>query len=113
LAQALASGQPITGVPRDVVNTMNGDHAKEHKGVGKEATLALLASNRAAAAAAIRALSDEELDRRSGVAQSRCSADLPTHAGGSCGTPQLSPREIFHPAAFIAPLFIKLLFMAQ
>jgi len=46
---------------------MNGDHAKENESVSKEATLALLAKNSADAAAAIRALSDEELDRASKV----------------------------------------------
>jgi ribonuclease HI len=40
---------------------MNADHAKENDGITKEATLALLAKNSAAAAAAIRALSDAEL----------------------------------------------------
>ena len=46
---------------------MNSDHAKEHDGVSKQATLALLASNSAAAAAAVRALSDAELDRAAPV----------------------------------------------
>ena len=63
LAQALAAGQPITGVTWDAVDTINRAHAKENDLVTKEAALALLASNSAAAAAAIRALSDEELDR--------------------------------------------------
>lgn len=62
LAQLLASGKPVAGVTWDAVHTMNRDHAKENDGVSKEATLALLASNSAAAAAAIRALSDAELD---------------------------------------------------
>ena len=63
LAQSLAAGQPIAGVTWDVVHKMNHDHAKENDGVTKEAALALLATNSAAAAAAIRALSDIELDR--------------------------------------------------
>jgi hypothetical protein len=67
LAQALASGQAIAGVTWDGIHTMNGDHAKENDGVSKEATLALLAKNAAEAAAAIRALSDEELDRAAPV----------------------------------------------
>src|SRR5213593_3952873 len=57
LASLLAAGQPITGVTWDAVDTMNRDHAKENDGIAKEATLALLATNSAAAAAAIRALS--------------------------------------------------------
>jgi hypothetical protein len=63
LAQLLASGQPVTGVTWDVVDAINRDHAKENDAVTKEAAMALLASNSAAAAAAIRALRDEELDR--------------------------------------------------
>lgn len=67
LAQELAAGKPITGVTWDGIHTMNGDHMKEHDGVTKEAALALLAKNAAEAAAAIRALSDEELDRAAPV----------------------------------------------
>ena len=67
LASLLAAGQPVTGVTWDNVDTMNRDHAREHDGVTKEAALALLAKNSAAAAAAIRALSDEELDRAAPV----------------------------------------------
>jgi len=63
LAQTLAGGKPVTGVTMDVVNEMNAVHAKEHDAVTKEATLDLLRRNSTAAAAAIRALSDEELDR--------------------------------------------------
>ncbi len=67
LAQSLAAGQPITGVMWDAVHAMNRDHAKDNDGATKEATLALLATNSAAAAAAIRALSDGELDRAAPV----------------------------------------------
>jgi DinB superfamily len=62
LAQLLASGQPITGVTWDAVDTMNRDHAKENDAITKEAALALLANNSAVAAAAVRALSDAHLD---------------------------------------------------
>jgi hypothetical protein len=67
LAQLLAAGQPITDVTWDAVHTMNRDHAKDNDAVTKEAALAVLASNSAAAAAAIRALSDAELDRAAPV----------------------------------------------
>jgi len=67
LAQELAAGRPVTSVTWDAVHTMNRDHAKENDGVTKEAALALLESNSAAAAAAIRALSDEDLDRAAPV----------------------------------------------
>ncbi|MGE5244151.1 MAG: DinB family protein [Betaproteobacteria bacterium] len=62
-AQTLAAGKPLTGVTMDNVHQMNAAHAREHDGVTKEATLDLLRRNSTAAAAAIRALSDEELDR--------------------------------------------------
>jgi len=67
LAQLLAAGQPIAGVTWDVVDTINGDHAKEHDSVTKEAAITLLEDNSTAAAAALRALSDEELDRAAPV----------------------------------------------
>jgi hypothetical protein len=67
LASLLAAGQPITGLTWDAIDTMNRDHAKENDGNAKETTLALLAANSGAAAAALRALSDEELDRAAPV----------------------------------------------
>jgi hypothetical protein len=67
LAQELAAGRPITAVTWDAVHTMNRDHAKENDGVTKEAALALLASGVAAASAAIRSFSDEELDHAAPV----------------------------------------------
>jgi hypothetical protein len=63
LAQTLASGKPITGVTMDNVHEMNAAHAKEYDAVTKDAAIELLRRNSAVAAAAIRALSDEELDR--------------------------------------------------
>jgi hypothetical protein len=62
LAQTLAAGKPVEGVTMDGIHTMNAGHAKDHEGVSKEATLALLQANSQAAAAAIRALTDEQLD---------------------------------------------------
>jgi hypothetical protein len=67
LAQALAAGNAITAVTWEVVNTMNHEHGKENDGVTKEVALTLLANNSAAAATAIRAFSDEELDRAAPV----------------------------------------------
>jgi hypothetical protein len=67
LAQALAGGKAIEGVTWDAVNDINANHAAEHDGVTKEAALDLLRRNSAAAAAAIRALSDAELDKAAPV----------------------------------------------
>jgi hypothetical protein len=63
LAQTLAGGKPVEGVTMDAVNEMNARHAKENDAVTKETALDLLRRNSAAAAAAIRALTDQELDR--------------------------------------------------
>ena len=67
LAQTLASGNPIAGVTWDAVNEINAGHAKEFDAVTKDAALDFLQRNSAAAAAAIRALSDAELDRAAPV----------------------------------------------
>ncbi len=63
LAQTLAAGTAIEGVTWNAVHEMNAGHAKENDAVTKEDALKLLRRNSAAAAAAIRALSDEELDQ--------------------------------------------------
>jgi Mycothiol maleylpyruvate isomerase N-terminal domain len=63
LAQTLAGGKPVTGVTMDDVHAMNAAHAKQYDAVTQDAALDLLRRNSVAAATAIRALSDEELDR--------------------------------------------------
>ena len=67
LTQALAAGNPIEGVTWDVVAQVNAEHAAKNDGATKEATLELLRINSAAAAAAIRELSDEQLDQAATV----------------------------------------------
>jgi DinB family protein len=67
LAQTLAAGKPVENVTWDVINAVNARHAQENDGVTKEAALELLAQNSAAAAAAIRAFGDAELDRAAPV----------------------------------------------
>jgi hypothetical protein len=61
LAQELAAGKTITGVTGADINAMNAAHASENDGITKEAAIDLLQRNSAAAAAAIRALSQEQL----------------------------------------------------
>ncbi len=63
LAQALAAGKPITGVTWEAVHAINAGHAKDHDATTKDAALLLLAQNSAEAAEAIRALTDDQLDR--------------------------------------------------
>ena len=67
LAQTLAKGQPVEGVTGDFINKMNAAHAKEFDGVSQQDTLELLRKNSTAAASAIRALTDEELDQAAPV----------------------------------------------
>jgi hypothetical protein len=67
LAQKLAAGEPIVGVTWAAVHQINARHAKENDAVTREAALDLLRENSAAAASAIRALSDEQLDRAAPV----------------------------------------------
>ena len=62
LAQVLAKGAAITDVTWDVIHTMNGAHAEENASVTKQEAIDLLRKNAAAAASAIRALSDADLD---------------------------------------------------
>lgn len=63
LAQTVAKGEAVEGLTMDVINKMNAEHAKKFDGVTKEQAIELLKKNSTEAAAAIRALSDEELDQ--------------------------------------------------
>jgi hypothetical protein len=63
LAQTLAEGKPIVGVTWDAVHQMNAQHAREHAAVEKAEALDLLQRNSREAAAAVRIISDEALDR--------------------------------------------------
>lgn len=60
-ARSVAQGAPAT-INGEAVNKMNAGHARDADAVSKEETLKLLADNSAAAAAAIRSLTDAELD---------------------------------------------------
>ncbi|HMA43517.1 MAG TPA: DinB family protein [Gemmatimonadales bacterium] len=73
-ALTLAAGKPVTGVTAEVINDINARHAREFDAVTKEAALEFLRRNSATAAAAIRALSDEQLDRAAPVS---LNADAP------------------------------------
>ena len=63
LAQTIAAGKPVVGVTSQVINEMNASHAEQNRDVTKEEALALLRRNSSAAAAAIRNLTEEDLDR--------------------------------------------------
>ena len=85
LAQQLAAGKPIVGVTMADIHAMNAAHARENASVRPRATVDLLQRNSDAAAAAVRALSDEELDRAApaslyGNAPITCQFMLEDHA---------------------------------
>jgi hypothetical protein len=63
LARTIASGKAVTGVTWEVVAEMNSKHAGDQAGVTKAGALELLRRNSREAAAAVRALTDDELDR--------------------------------------------------
>ena len=83
-ARSVAAGkpEPITG---EAISQMNAGHAKQYNAITKAETLQLLATNSAAAAAAIRSLTDEELDSAApvplyGNASLTCQFVLEDHA---------------------------------
>jgi hypothetical protein len=67
LAQALAVGKPIQGVTWDDVAAINAEHAAKFDAVTKDQAIAAVRAASATAAAAVRAFSDEELDRANAV----------------------------------------------
>ena len=63
VARAVASGKAVTDVTWDVVAELNAKHAHEHAAETKTTALELLRRNSREAANAVRAFTDEELDR--------------------------------------------------
>ena len=63
LARTIASGKAVTEVTWEVVAELNARHAHDHTEVAKAAALEFLRRNSREAAAAVRAFTDEELDR--------------------------------------------------
>jgi hypothetical protein len=62
-ARAIASGNAVTDVTWEAIADLNAKHALEQVGTGKADTLELLRRNSRAAAAAVRAFTDAELDQ--------------------------------------------------
>jgi SAM-dependent methyltransferase len=63
VAKAVASGKSVMDVTWEAVAGINGKHAQENAGVTKAAALELLRRNSRDAAAAVRTLTDAELDK--------------------------------------------------
>ena len=89
LAQVLAKGQPIAGVSWDDVHAMNAKHAQDNDAVTRQEAIDLLRRNSAQAAAAIRALTDAQLEAAAtnslyGDAPLTCQHMLEDHAVRHC-----------------------------
>jgi SAM-dependent methyltransferase len=63
VARTVASGKAVTDVTPEVVNEINAKHAHDYAGVTKAAALELVRRNSREAATAVRAFTDEGLDR--------------------------------------------------
>jgi len=63
LAQNMGAGQAVAGVTWDAVHEMNAAHARDFDTVTRADALALLEKHSSAAAGAVRAFTDEQLDR--------------------------------------------------
>jgi hypothetical protein len=63
LARTIATGKAVTDVTWEVIAELNAGHAHDQAGVTKTDALELLRRNSREAAAAVRAFTDEELDR--------------------------------------------------
>jgi len=77
LATQIASGKRVEGVTWGVVAEMNAKHAHDQAAVGKQETVELLRRNSRSAAEAVRAFTDEQLDRAAPVS---LNADAPLTA---------------------------------
>ena len=77
LALMLVSGQPISDMTMTVVDQMNAEHALQNAATGQQETLALLRRNSRAAAEAVRALTDNDLENSATVS---LNADAPLTA---------------------------------
>src|SRR6266550_3001841 len=87
LAQKLAAGQAVEGVTWTAVHELNAGHARDNANCTKAEAIELVQRNSAAAASAVRALSDEQLDRAAGLSLNSngprtCQFMLEDHAVG-------------------------------
>jgi hypothetical protein len=80
LAQLVADGKDVPALTMEVFDAANAQHARDFAEVSREETLELLRRDGAAVVSALRALSDEQLDRSAPMAfaggQSWSAADV-------------------------------------
>lgn len=69
LAQAMAGGTQFPALTAEQIDKRNAEHAQQFAGVSKDETLQMLREGGAAAAAAVRGLNDEQLDKKAVVLQ--------------------------------------------
>ena len=63
IIQTIAAGQSLPGVTTEMIDQRNAQHAEQHATCAKQETLDLLRKNGASAAATVRGLTDEQLQR--------------------------------------------------
>ena len=63
IIQTIAAGQPLPNITMEIIDQRNAQHAKEQANCTKQETLDLIRQNGASAAATVRGLSDEQLQR--------------------------------------------------
>jgi hypothetical protein len=68
LAQLVADGKEVPALTMEVFDAANAQHAREFANVSRDETLELLRRDGASVASALRALSDEQLDRTAPMA---------------------------------------------
>lgn len=89
LAQLLAKGQELPAITMDMIHAANAQHAEEFASIGRDETLAELRTQGADAAALVRGLTDEQLDR---------SAPMAFASGASWSTADIIERILIgHP----------------
>jgi len=67
LAKKIAEGEGVRGLTWDAIHQMNGQHAEEKASVSRQEAIDELRRNAKVAADAVRAFSDEDLDRAAPV----------------------------------------------
>src|SRR5262249_40212036 len=94
--QALANGQAMPPLTAEMLDAGNAEHARQFAHCTKEETVGLLQSGAKAAAAAVRGLSDEQLDR---------GAELTLMGGKRVSTAQLVELALIgHPTSHLASI---------
>jgi len=94
--QALANGTPMPPLTAEMLDHSNAEHARQFAHCTKEETVGLLQSGAKAAAAAVRGLSDEQLDK---------GAELALMGGKRVSAAQLVELALIgHPTSHLASI---------